>query len=275
MSKSSNSSKQKFDYDTMTLNEREYFIRDYYLERSMSWAALAKLSGTYSQRIRRDAQKFGIESRSKSDAQKAALSSGRHPHPTKDKQRPEDVKIRISETMFDTWEDMDDDERERRRQKAVEIWNQKSPQEIEEFRKAAGDGVRAAAKEGSALEKFLQKELIKAGYKVEFHKEHFILREKQQIDIFLPELNTAIEVDGPSHFSNIWGDDVLKKNIERDRIKTGLLLERGLCIIRVRQTKSLSAKYKRDILRDVLAQLKKIETRFPQRGERHIILGEL
>jgi len=262
-------------YDKLTPEKKTCFINEAYNNYSMSWEAIAKLVGSYSQKIRRDAIKLGISSCSKSEAQKRALETGRHPHPTKDKERSDDVKIKISETMYSTWESMDDDERERRRQQAIDIWNEKTPEEQAEFRRAAGDAVRVAAKHGSALEKYLSKELIKAGYKVEFHKEHFILKEKQQIDIFIPKLNTAIEVDGPSHFSNIWGDEVLQKNIERDRIKTGLLLDRGLCIIRIRQTKSLSAKYKRDLLQAVLAELKKIKQSFPPKGERHKILGEI
>lgn len=266
--------KQGKKYNTLTADQKKQFIKEGYYEHSLSWAGLAELAGTYAQKIRRDGKRLGIKSKTKKEAQKAALSSGRHPHPTKDKERSEETKIKISEGMYETWNEMDSEEKERRRQLSVEIWNKKSPQEIKDFRKAAGDGVRAAAKEGSALEKFLFKALLDAGYVVEFHKEHFTIREKQHLDLFLPKMNVAIEVDGPSHFSNIWGEEVLKKNIERDRIKTGLLLDRGLCIIRVRQTKSLSKKYKRDILEKVVKELGKIKKNFPSKGSRHIILGD-
>ena len=100
------------------------------------------------------------------------------------------------------------------------------------------------------------------------------MRERLQIDLFLPQLNVAIEVDGPSHFEPVWGEDVLRKNQKRDAEKTGLLLERGCCIIRVRQKQALSKKYKRDVLRQVLQTVDAINGKFPPRGKRHIILGE-
>lgn len=262
-------------YGEMSAEEKEEFIKEAYLEEKMSWKAIAELCGTYPQKIRRDAIRLGIKSRSKSSAQKLALESGRHPHPTKDKERTEEEKFKISESMHKVWKDMDEDERERRREISKEIWNNKSPEEIREIREAAGKAVRKAAKEGSALEMYLFEHLLKKGYKVDFHKEHFLIRDRQQIDIFLPAMNVAIEVDGPSHFNPIWGDEVLAKNKERDRMKTGLILQKGLCIIRIRQRKALSQKYKRDILNRLFEELEKISQKFPEEGRRNIIIDEV
>ena len=261
-------------YTQLSPTQKYDLINKLYHNMGMSWANIGELTNTYANKIRRDAKKLGIKSRDKSEAQKQALESGRHPHPTKDIGHSEEAKLKISESIADVWSDLTPKEREARRLDAKRRWDRKSPEEIKAFRDAAGEGVRKAAKEGSALEKFLLESLIEAGYRVEFHKEQWVSREKLQMDLYLPEQNVCLEVDGPSHFDDIWGKDQLAKNQQRDAQKAGLLLERGTCIIRVRQKQSLSQKYKRDILASVLDTLVKIEQTPPRKGERHIILGE-
>lgn len=59
--------------------------------------------------------------------------------------------------------------------------------------------------------------------------------EKQEIDIFVPDFNLAIEYDGIQHFKPIkaWGgEEGLKKNIERDRIKEEKCKENNVVLIR-------------------------------------------
>jgi very-short-patch-repair endonuclease len=75
---------------------------------------------------------------------------------------------------------------------------------------------------------------------VEFHKEYSLLNTKLQIDLFIPKLNVAIEVDGPSHFEPVWGNDALKRNKKYDDKKTGLIIGKGLYLIRIKQTKDFS-----------------------------------
>jgi very-short-patch-repair endonuclease len=53
------------------------------------------------------------------------------------------------------------------------------------------------------------------------------------IDIFLPGELVAIEIDGPSHFFPIYGEEVLKKKIEADQRKNDLLIGEGFTVIRV------------------------------------------
>ena len=57
----------------------------------------------------------------------------------------------------------------------------------------------------------------------------------QEIDIFVPDLNLAIEYDGIQHFKPIkaWGgDEGLKKNIKRDKIKEQKCQENNVTLIR-------------------------------------------
>ena len=57
----------------------------------------------------------------------------------------------------------------------------------------------------------------------------------QEIDIFVHDFNLAIEYDGIQHFKPIkaWGgEEGLKKNIERDRIKEEKCKENNVVLIR-------------------------------------------
>jgi hypothetical protein len=53
-------------------------------------------------------------------------------------------------------------------------------------------------------------------------------------------MNIAIEVDGPSHFERVWGDDALVRNQRYDTKKNGLLVGKGIKLLRVKQTKDFS-----------------------------------
>jgi very-short-patch-repair endonuclease len=104
----------------------------------------------------------------------------------------------------------------------------------------ANEAVRATSKTGSKLEKYLLQKLLADGYKVDFHKEQTLLNTKLQIDLFLPTHNIAIEVDGPSHFEPVWGDDSLNRNKKYDAKKEGLITGKGWGLIRIKQTKDFS-----------------------------------
>lgn len=262
-------------YSELKDSEKLRLLTDLYARRKLSWKNIADLCGTYPNKVRRDAGKLGLESRTKSEAQSLALKTGRHNHPTKDKGHTEETKIQISDKVADIWDNLSQKERDKRKLEALKRWNEKSPEEIKEFRRASIDAIRAAAKDGSALEKYLHENLIKNGYKVDFHKEQWVERERLQIDLLIPALNIAIEVDGPSHYENIWGDEVLRKNQQRDREKNGLLLRQGFVIIRIRQGRgSLSEKFKRETLKSLLAQVESIQKKRPKAGQRYIVLGE-
>ena len=69
------------DFDAV----RKAYYEKHYCEDKKSWREIAKMLDTNSNRVRRDAAKLGIESRSRSDAQKLALSQGRQTHPTEGK----------------------------------------------------------------------------------------------------------------------------------------------------------------------------------------------
>ena len=92
---------------------KEFLMKEY-VDNERSTYDLAKELGTYPNKISRALKALGVPMRDKSSAQSAALSSGRHKHPTKGKKRSEATKIKISDGMHTDWKEMDSEERERR-----------------------------------------------------------------------------------------------------------------------------------------------------------------
>lgn len=239
-----------------------------------SWQEIAEVFDTYPNKVRREAMKAGLVSRTKAEAQSLALAQGKRPHPTKGTKRPDSVKIQISEKLAQSWENLTEKEKKDRADQAREQWNNTPEYKQKEIHQAAAIGIRKAAEDGSKLENFLYQELVKLGYYIEFHKKHQIINERLHLDMFLPKINTAIEIDGPSHFQPIWGSEVLQKSKKADAEKAGLLLTNGLVLIRVKHVKAISEKYKRDILSALHNILQKIEKKYPDKNDRFIEIGE-
>jgi very-short-patch-repair endonuclease len=247
------------------------YIEEEYVRKERSTYELAEECETYPNKVRRAILKYGYTLRDKSKAQKRAIESGRHKHPTKGLKRPESTKVKISEGMAKVWQQMGDSQREQRVQAAKQQWDSMSDPEREYFKKQSAAAVRKAAEYGSKLEKYLYNNLKRLGYDVQFHVEHIVSREALQVDLFLPILRTAIEVDGPAHFLPIWGEASLAKHLVADNAKTGLLLSAGYVLIRIKNlTKSMSNIQERGVLTKVVALLESIKADFPSKDNRFI-----
>lgn len=260
------------NYEKMSSEEKLKFLKKHYEKQKLSWKQIADLGGTYANKVRRDALKLGIKSRSKSQAQKVALEEGRSEHPTEGKGHSEEARIAISEKQAENWSNMSEAEIEARRQLGKEIWNSRSESSKADMLDKAIKAIQQASKEGSKVEKFLYEELTSRGYNVEFHKSHMLKKQSLELDLFVRDAKTVIEVDGPSHFDPVWGDDKLAKNQRADREKNGLILSEDLCMIRIRATGKVTHKYKRDLIAKVLDCLDGIIAEFPPREKRYIEL---
>jgi very-short-patch-repair endonuclease len=262
----SNLSEKSLEYNKETIEEL-------YVNKGYSWTQIAELYNSYPNKIRRQSIQWGIKSRTKAEAQSIALSSGRTKHPTKGTERSTETKIKISEKTALAWQNMSDEDKAAHVQRAKDQWANMTELERQNFQKLAGDAIRKSSREGSKLEKYLHTELTKAGYYVEYHKEHLILNEKLHLDMFLPKNNVVIEVDGMSHFEPVWGQKAFQRNKKADAEKSGLVLSRGLVLIRIKNTQTtLSEKYKRDILSKLLITLENIKQSYPSRENRLITL---
>ena len=138
----------------------------------------------------------------------------------------------------------------------------------------ANVAVRESSKVGSKLEKFILNQLLKDGYKVNFHQEQTLSNTKLQIDMVLPTINTAIEIDGPSHFLPVWGEDTLKKNITYDQKKAGLILGKGMVLIRIKQLNDYSNTRAINIYNELHVLLQQIRTKFPDSNNRSFIIED-
>lgn len=261
-------------YNDLTNEDKKQLINKLYHQDKMSFADIAEKYHTYANRIRRDAKSFNIPIRNKSEAQKNALKIGRHKHPTKGSVRDQETKNKIGMSVLKSWSEMSDVEIQVRRDKAKAAWEALDDDAKENILQKANEAVRQASKVGSKLEKYLLAKLLKQGYKVDFHKEQMLVNTKLQIDIFLPTINTAIEIDGPSHFEPVWGDESLKRNIKYDNKKTGLILGKGLALIRIKQTKDFSRSRAELIFEKLQQELLKITNKFPDANNRIIELGD-
>jgi very-short-patch-repair endonuclease len=253
------------------INKYKEFIIDQYTNHKKSTYEIAQELKTYPNKIRRALNTLGVELRDKSKAQTVAIQSGRHEHPTKGKKRTEAEKVAISNGMATYWDEMEESERERRSKISKKQWQEMSEEEKANLRKLAAEAVRKASKEGSKIEKFIYEGLTKAGYDVIFHKRGLVANDKLEVDLFVPSLKTAIEIDGPAHFLPIWGQENLERHIRADAQKAGLLINRGFVVLRVKNIiRNLSQKNMRETLAGVVEQLEKIEKKFPPATKRLI-----
>jgi very-short-patch-repair endonuclease len=257
-------------YSKLSSQEKSKLINDLYTTKNHSFADIASLYDTYANRIRRDAIKFNIPIRNKSEAQKNALGSGKHKHPTKGKKRDQQTKDKIGMGVLKAWDKLDNVELQKRKEKIRDNWEQMSEDKKASIIKLANNSVRHTSKVGSKLEKFLLSELLAHGFDVEFHKEQSLINTKLQIDLFLPKINIAIEVDGPSHFLPIWGEDALKKTQTYDSKKQGLILGKGLVLIRIKQTKDFSKSRSRLIFDNLMKHINIISLKFPPVDQRNL-----
>ena len=252
------------------MNENK--IVDMYKNENRSTYEIAKEFDTYPNKIRRILIKNGCEMKDKSTAQKNALKKGVASHPTKGKKRSDETKLKISESQAKVWDNLSNEERLQRSLIGKESWNKKTLEEKSVFLQKAGDAIRHAAKTGSKMEKFLLEALISEGFRVEFHKTQWLQNSELEIDLYVPDLKTVIEVDGPSHFEPVWGHENLARNQLSDMQKDGLVLRQGMIMVRVKQTKRLSQKVMRDTLDSLLDLLNRIEKSYPPENERYFEL---
>lgn len=199
----------------------------------VSIGELARKFNTYNMKIYRLLKDNNIPIRDKSDAQKIYLSNGGK-HPTEGKHHNESTKNKIGKKLYDKWKESSEEEKQIKKDKAKLSWEEKTDQEKEEFKKKSLKHRLATCKEGSKLEKMLVDSLRQNGFDVIPHRTKFLPNLELETDILIPSLVTVIEVDGPTHFMPIFGEEKLVKVQQSDAEKNGLLIKAGYNVIRLR-----------------------------------------
>lgn len=97
-------------------------------------------------------------------------------------------------------------------------------------------------KRRSKAEKYLV-DMIKEEFpNIEIHENsREILNCHLEIDIWIPSIKLAIELNGPCHFLNIYGEKIFQRTLTNDEIKKKEILERGfnLLIININQPEKI------------------------------------
>lgn len=195
---------------------------------------VAEEQGTYPNKIARAARKFEIVIRDRAESQKLAMSSGRMKPPMLGKKHKLATKELISQQRHNTWETQKDSEGYSDLiNKYKEAFKNRDPDEKADMQQKAAKAIRATKETGSKLERFLLTKLRDHGYKPHFHAQQMLMQEDLEIDIYLPEISVAIEVDGITHDESIYGEEHLAKRRFADSKKNGLLMMNGVTVIRI------------------------------------------
>ncbi len=248
------------------------YIRNAYFNEKKSIPEIAKELNTYTNKICRLCKKHGIPLKGRSKALKEAYNQGKRKPPMEGKTHDLATKFLISEKNAAAWSNLTEDERQRRSQMSKAHWDNRSEAQKNEFQKRSNKAIRQASEKGSKLERYLLKNIIEAGYKVEFHVERKLVNTRLQVDILLPEEQIVVEVDGLSHLEPIWGDESFKRTKKADEEKNSLLLAHGYVVIRLQQTRDLSQKLQRDAATELLKTLKEVVLHRPKRENRYIVI---
>ena len=237
------------------------FLEEEFVVRKKSTTQIAQEANTHPTTIRRLLIKFGIPLRSKSEAQALALQSNRAKHPTEGRPRSEEDKNRIAKATYEYWKGLSEKEKAHWCNMKKKEWKALSDEEKSKRCDAAAKAIRQTVETGSLLEQRLCKELRALGYRVEFHKENFLLNTKLQTDILLPSERIAIEVDGIFHYEPIYGQEKFDKQRRADQEKNGLLLANGFHVVRLKAVYRTLAEFRfREYFDSVLSTIKELKS---------------
>lgn len=222
--------------------------------------------------IRRGLIKRQVPLRSKAEAQKLALESGRVSHPTQGKTHSVKTKAKIAKKSHDAWENMSEEKREEVKARSKDNWENRTDLQKQNMATKAAVGIRKASQEGSQLEKFLLSKIRSEGYEVNWHMSKVLENENLEVDLMLPSLRIAIEVDGPFHSQVVYSQEQLSKTIHADKTKNGLLLNAGYCVIRINSSKKNTSNYLfeqlwlklKEVIKDIIKNFPKREDRLLQ-----------
>lgn len=238
------------------INEEE--VRRLYLEEGLSMRGVAKKIGAPLATLSRFMKKCGITARDKAQAQKNFLKD--HDHQMKGRKHSDATKKKISHSLGDFWDSLDDDEREAFRRKIGSAWQRKWAGMSEQERKLMMEGLsnkaKAAQGKGSRLERYIAEELRKRGYLVEERSIHYTAGKNFEVDLALPNELIALEVDGPTHFLPIYGDEHLEKQKQRDARKDDMINAVGYSVLRIRDNNGALSQLRIDKIEQAIEEIK-------------------
>lgn len=250
--------KNQSNYSSWPNEAKAEFLKDHYHNQGLSLRKIATNAGVSVSTIKRDCDKLNIGTRSHSDAQKLALASGT-PHPTKGKTHSDETKQKIADGMYDAWKN--DIDKADRSEKSKEAWKRLDHTKRKEIKHKAAVAIRDASINGSKLERYFLENLSKFGFKASFHHEKTLGGTRLQVDMMIQDMGIAMEINGLSHYSPIWGDKSYNRTKNADNTKRALLLNNGFTLINIKNTKASSNKRFQMLLAELVDLLNKIKSR--------------
>ncbi len=214
--------------------------------------------------------KNGIPLRSHSQAQKLVIEKN---GPPIQRPRTEEEKKKISQGLDKFWTSLDEDEESKIKadlaKRAKEAWAALDKDEKEINLQKMRVAARANAGNGSKAENTIAS-LLAEKYDVERRSKSVIY--PYEVDIFLPKQLVAIEIDGPTHFSNIYGEDNLRNVQRRDKTKNAYIVGKGVHLIRCRdKTTSFSVASCTRAVSSIKELIEKLPTISYKKAKVHII----
>lgn len=215
-------------------------VRELFENQGLSTYQVAGQLGCNQSHIFRLIKKYNVQNptnpikvRSKSEAQKRYMEENEHQRTGTS--HSENSKIEISNKMKDFYESPDGDvAKQKIREVREEEWKNKS----DDDKRAVVENLRVANREqmklgkGSKFENFVAEELMLAGYQVA-QREIGHVPGNMEVDIAIPQYAIAIEVDGPTHWSDIYGAVELQKVQTKDKVKDDALTVAGWDVVRI------------------------------------------
>ncbi len=239
-----------------------------------SVSEVAKEVGTYVLKIQRLCDKYGIFYKTRDEAFADNLKDGKIKYKT-GKKLCERTKTRIAAGVKKHHDGLTADGIKNRSETAKKRFEALDSTTREQFKQKGLDGIKRASREGSKLEKLIDSALQKAGYVVEYHKRFVTQNEKLHVDIYLPNEAVAVEIDGPSHFAPVWGEDRFRKTLRADIEKNGHLVFRGNVVVRVCNPEGKNSKaYCNEKIKQLLECLKEVKKKRPPLEESVIMLKD-
>ncbi len=232
--------------------------RRFYQDEGLSMRQVATKMNVPLATLSRFMKKHGIMSRDKAEAQKNYLKD--HEHQMQGKKHSDVTKQKISKGLGEFWDKLSDDDKEELKRKIGSAWRRKWQQMSDSDRRGMMESLSNRAKEtqgqGSRLERYIAEELRKRGYTVEERSTNYTSGKQFEVDIALPKERIAMEVDGPTHFLPIHGEDHLKQQQERDARKDELINAAGLNVLRIRDNNGPLSQVRIDRIEQAIKEIK-------------------
>jgi very-short-patch-repair endonuclease len=154
------------------------------------------------------------------------------------RERTEDEREAISGGIQKHWDGLSEAEAQKKREDMAERarvkWDWMSDEEKQASIKKMHKANREKAGQGSKNENAIADILRSHGYTIAQRTTEYSPRRAFEIDIAIPAERVAIEWDGAAHYEPIYGDEALKKTIEKDDRKNRALMDYGWKVIRCR-----------------------------------------